>query len=109
MSKHRTWERGGPPGKEATSVYRESVSDPMVMEPVASFRLPKDADDAVSCVNACAGLNPEALPALLGAVQWVLDDLTDARENAPAPDKPEYDSIAALRAALGAIKEGKDD
>ena len=55
---------------------------------------PADAARIVACVNACAGLNPEHIPALVEAVQAVVD--ADV-----------FVAMPRLRAALAAVRGTK--
>ena len=60
----------------------------------------------VACVNALAGLNPEAVPALVEAAEAVDGAFTTwLAEYATGPDEGRaLRSITALRAALAAVK-----
>lgn len=57
----------------------------------------RDAARIVACVNACAGMNPEAVPDLLAALKMALPWLEDA-------DRPGNQQITVLWAALSATR-----
>ncbi len=64
----------------------------------SSFR---DAGHAVACVNACAGLNPKAIPTLIEACE----DLAGYDAATPAFWK----ALGRVPLALKAVKEANDD
>lgn len=40
--------------------------------PIAVFFLDQDRDRTAACVNACAGLNPGAIPEVVEALNWLV-------------------------------------
>jgi hypothetical protein len=67
-------------------------------EEVAITRFRPNAARIVACVNACAGINPEAVPDMLAALQDALDT-TDFEHG---PWRPWHD---AARAALAKARQ----
>jgi hypothetical protein len=63
-----------------------------------------NAHRIVACVNACEGLNPEAIADAIGALTWLLDDMSDAGEDKNPETGEVYDSVANARKALAAVK-----
>lgn len=69
-------------------------------------------DVAATCVNACVGLNPDAVPGLVEAAQALLEALRwhfvpAIEENINSPMAHAKDrEIDALRAALAKVREG---
>lgn len=69
---------------------------------VAKFRLEDDASHAVACVNACAGINPEAVPEIF---LWAEDVIMQAKRTQLNIPVDLSDSIVLLKAAIAKAKE----
>jgi hypothetical protein len=75
-------------------------------------RYPCDEPNArrlTAAVNGCQGIPTEALAQgivaeLHSALQWIVDDLTDAEEDRNPETGDEYDSVAHARAAIAKAK-----
>lgn len=63
-----------------------------------------NARRAADSVNACTGLNPAAIADAIGALSWLLDDMSDAGEDKNPETGDVYDSVANARAALAKVK-----
>jgi hypothetical protein len=76
---------------------------------VASCGREPNARRIVTAVNACEGISTHALERgavakLLSALQWLVDDLTDAEEDRNPETGDEYDSVTNARAVIAQAK-----
>jgi len=66
---------------------------------------PSNAARIVTCVNACAGINPNAVPGLVAALEQLVKEVEAIIEDGTLPPKANnHDSMIAARAALAAAK-----
>ncbi len=54
----------------------------------------------VSCVNACAGINPEAVPDLVKALLGLIDACTPSDSDRGSVKRPTLEALESARAAL---------
>ena len=71
-------------------------------EELARYR----ASRAATCVNACAGLNPEVIPQVIKVCEHMMCDLIALSEMHQHGIKPF--SVDTGKVALAAVKEGQD-
>jgi hypothetical protein len=70
----------------------------------------EEANRIVACINGCAGINPEAVPGLLAALEMMLTIHDCADETGYVADVGFIDidaEVEKARAAIAAAKEGK--
>lgn len=70
---------------------------------VVIYQNRKNMDRIVACVNACAGINPEAVPEMLEALRGILDGIV-ATNKRNGIEEPFGECIDAARAALAKAK-----
>lgn len=69
---------------------------------------PQDVRERIeACVNACAGINPEAVPKLLAACEALIADYNECISASEFGDGPAADQLLeTLKAELAKAKEG---
>jgi hypothetical protein len=93
-------------GRSGPSLRLDNHGIAGVMMVPASFA---NLSRAASCVNSCAGINPEAVPDLLAALEAVLP-LAQAYYQTLPDDGPEQDHyINVIKAARAALAEAQGE
>lgn len=88
------------PGAMKYGNYRVATVGPQGHWPSTTAMRRANAARIVGCVNACAGVNPEAVPGLVASVASALDHLENAWSDTEAREL----QIAQLKAALAKAK-----
>lgn len=104
MSKHtpEPWEAVEPSNWYGTAILvRKERGDPIAQIPLMGWPIRvarANAERIVACVNACKGINPEAVPDLLAALEQLCDTIH-------ADGRPMEHKFAAGRAAIALARK----
>ncbi len=67
-----------------------------------------DACRSVACVNACEGINPEAVPDMVEAIGWALKSMEVGNGTGWVPEGLTWDDVKRLRDALAKATGGTE-